>query len=110
MTVQERENAGVHVVEVEGELDLATAPDLCARLDADRSRNLLVDLTKLEFCDSTGLRALLGAAAEVRLHGGRFGLVCPRTGDVARLLQIVGVGEWLAVHTDMQSGVAALAG
>jgi anti-sigma B factor antagonist len=110
-SVQERDEAGVRVIAVAGELDIATAPDLCARLDATRSTRrprLLVDLTDVGFCDSTGLRALLGAASEVRAHGGRFAIVCPSTGEVARLLEIVGAGEWMAIHTDPESGVAAL--
>ena len=110
-SVQERDEAGVHVIAVAGELDIATAPELCARLDATRSGRrprLLVDLTDVDFCDSTGLRALLGAASEVRAHGGRFAIVCPPTGDVARLLGIVGAGEWMAIHADPDSGLAAL--
>ena len=110
-SVQERDEAGVRVIAVAGELDIATAPDLCARLDASRSTRrprLLVDLTAVDFCDSTGLRALLGAASEVRAHGGRFAIVCPPTGEVARLLEIVGAGEWMAIHTDPDSGLAAL--
>jgi anti-sigma B factor antagonist len=110
-SVQERDEAGVRVIAVAGELDIATAPDLCARLDATRSTRrprLLVDLTDVGFCDSTGLRALLGAASEVRAHGGRFAIVCPSTGEVARLLEIVGAGEWMAIHADPESGLAAL--
>lgn len=110
-SVKEREDAGVRVIEVAGELDIATAPRLCARLDATRvgrAPRLLVDLSGVDFCDSTGLRALLGAASEVRAHGGRFAIVCPPSGNVARLLEIVGAGEWLAIHTDPQSGLAAL--
>jgi anti-sigma B factor antagonist len=110
-SVQERDEAGVRVIAVAGELDIATAPDLCARLDATRSTRrprLLVDLTDVGFCDSTGLRALLGAASEVRAHGGRFAIVCPSTGEVARLLEIVGAGEWMAIHADPASGMASL--
>ena len=110
-SVEEREEAGVKVLHVTGELDLATAPRLCARLDATRAGRrprLLVDLTGVDFCDSTGLRALLGAASEVRAHGGRFAIVCPPTGDVARLLEIVGAAEWMAIHSDPESGMAAL--
>jgi anti-sigma B factor antagonist len=109
--VQERDEAGVRVIAVAGELDIATAPELCARLDATRASRrprLLVDLTDVDFCDSTGLRALLGAASAVRAHGGRFAIVCPPTGDVARLLGIVGAGEWMAIHADPDSGLAAL--
>jgi anti-sigma B factor antagonist len=107
-SLDEHEDRGVRVIEVAGELDIATAPQLCARLDATRTGRLLVDLTAVDFCDSTGLRALLGAASEVRAHGGRFAIVCPPSGDVARLLEIVGAGEWLAIHADSASGMAAL--
>jgi anti-sigma B factor antagonist len=109
--VKERDEAGVRVIAVAGELDIATAPELCARLDRSRMvrrPRLLVDLSDVDFCDSTGLRALLGAASEVRAHGGRFAIVCPPRGDVARLLDIVGAAEWLAIHEDPESGLAAL--
>jgi anti-sigma B factor antagonist len=110
-SVQERQEAGVRVISVAGELDIATAPELCARLDASRASRrprMLVDLTDVDFCDSTGLRALLGAASEVRANGGRFAIVCPPTGEVAHLLEIVGASEWMGIHTDSASGVAAL--
>jgi anti-sigma B factor antagonist len=110
-SVDEHEEGGVRVVAVSGELDIATAPTLCARLDATRvgrRPRLLVDLTAVDFCDSTGLRALLGAASEVRAHGGRFAIVCPPSGDVARLLEVVGAGEWMGIHADPESGMAAL--
>ena len=110
-SVEELDEAGVCVIAVAGELDIATAPSLCARLDASRAGRrprLLVDLSKVEFCDSTGLRALLGAASEVRTHGGRFALVCEPGGGVARLLDVVGATEVIAVHPDRATAIAAL--
>lgn len=107
-SVDERQEGGVRVIAVAGELDIVTAPKLCARLDATRNGKLLVDLTGVDFCDSTGLRALLGAASEVRAAGGRFAIVCPPSGDVARLLEIVGAGEWMAIQPDSESGLAAI--
>ena len=112
-SLRERDEAGVKVIAVAGELDIATAPGLCARLDATRigrRPRLLVDLTDVDFCDSTGLRALLGAASEVRAHGGRFAMVCRPGGEVARLLEIVGASEWTVVHEDAAAGIAALTG
>ena len=111
-SVQEGDEAGVTVIAVAGELDIATAPALCARLDASRAGRrprLLVDLSQVEFCDSTGLRALLGAASEVRTHGGRFALVCAPGSGVARLLDVVGAAEVIAVHPDRATAMAALA-
>jgi anti-sigma B factor antagonist len=110
-SVQERDEAGVRVLSVTGELDIATAPELCARLDAGRGTRrprMLVDLTDVDFCDSTGLRALLGAASEVRAHGGRFAIVCAPAGGVSRLLDVVGASEWMGIHADPASGLAAL--
>lgn len=110
-SVEERDEAGVRIISVAGELDIATAPALCARLDASRAGRrprLLIDLTNVQFCDSTGLRALLGAASEVRTHGGRFALVCEPGGGVARLLDIVGATEVIAVHADRATATAAL--
>jgi anti-sigma B factor antagonist len=109
--IREHDEGAVRVIAMRGELDLATAPQLAVRIDATRrdgARRVLLDLTTADFCDSTGLRALLGAASEVRAHGGRFAIVCPASGDVARLLEIVGAGEWLAIHSDPASGMAAL--
>ena len=106
------ETADVPRLVLSGELDIATAPSLCARLDASRAGRrprLLVDLSQVEFCDSTGLRALLGAASEVRTHGGRFALVCAPGSGVARLLDVVGAAEIIAVHPDRATAMAALA-
>ena len=70
---------------------------------------MLVDLTDVDFCDSTGLRALLGAASEVRAHGGRFAIVCAPTGGVARLLDVVGAcGVDGDPRATPESGLAAL--
>jgi anti-sigma B factor antagonist len=64
LAVHESDVGEVRLLEVFGELDLATAPKLCSLLDAariQRVRRLVVDLTGVDFCDSTGLRALMGA-------------------------------------------------
>jgi hypothetical protein len=35
-------------------------------------------------------------------------MVFPAPGDVARLLEIVGAAEWMAIHSDPEAGLAAL--
>lgn len=54
-----------HVVELRGELDIAGAPALEEELraiEASEAGALVVDLSALEFIDSTGVRLLLQAA------------------------------------------------
>ncbi|MDW4904992.1 STAS domain-containing protein [Streptomyces sp. ADMS] len=66
------------VVEISGEIDLATADFLSGHLDAATSRpgpDVLVDLRRVEFFDCSGLRALCRADARARERGGRLRLV-----------------------------------
>src|SRR5918992_6315414 len=110
--VHESDVDGVRLVEAFGELDLATAPRLCAALDAariHRVKRLVIDLTGVDFCDSTGLRALLGASTELRVSGGRLAIACLPGGAVARLFDVVGARESLRVFDDANEALASVA-
>jgi anti-sigma B factor antagonist len=88
----------VPVVRVRGELDLSTAPELCGRVErAAGNRRVMIDLSGVEFCDSTGLRALVGATREIEINGGKAALVVPPEGSLARVLELSGLGEFLRV-------------
>jgi len=65
-----------HVIELIGELDLAGAPHLeeeLRRVEAGDAQAIVVDLSGLEFIDSTGIRLLVMASE--RSQEGRFSLV-----------------------------------
>ena len=75
------------VVEVAGEIDVATADTLRERLGTliDRQHvDLVVDLRGVSFMDSTGLGLLVGTLKRVRTAGGRLQLVI----DSERLLMV----------------------
>jgi anti-sigma B factor antagonist len=85
-----------------GSLDLATAPTVRAALSdaTEKGRShLIVDLTHLEFLDSTGLGVLIGAHRRAAERGGSFRLVIG-DGQIARLLNITGlIGVFSVYHT-----------
>jgi len=88
----------VPVLRVRGELDLSTAPELCGTVERTAgNRRVLIDLSELSFCDSTGLRALVGAVREIEINGGKAALVVPPEGAMDRVLQLSGLGEFLHV-------------
>jgi len=102
----------VHVIAMRGELDLATAPRLAVRIDAARragARRLLIDMTTAVFCDSTGLRALIGCRQEIVAGGGRMAVAARVDSAVGRMFSIAGAHEMLAVHEDYEPALAALA-
>src|SRR3954451_4901369 len=112
IAVHESDADGVRLLEVFGELDLATAPRLCSALDAARThrvRRVVVDLTGVDFCDSTGLRALIGASKELRVSGGRLAIACLPGGAGSSLFDIVGARESLRVCDTQAEALASVA-
>jgi|SRR5215211_673336 len=111
LAVHGSEVDGVRLLEVFGELDLATAPRLCSLLDAaraERVRRLVVDLTGVDFCDSTGLRALLGASNELRLAGGKLAVAVLPAGAVARLFEVTGIRESLPIYDTQHEALTSV--
>ena len=72
---------GIEVIDVQGEIDMYTAPrlrELLIDLVSKTSYQLVVNLDKVGFLDSTGLGVLVGGLRRVRAHGGSLDLVCTR--------------------------------
>jgi anti-sigma B factor antagonist len=89
------------VIEATGDLDLDGAPRLCAAIARERralaGRQIVVDLSGVDFCDSTGLRALIAETREVAIEGGRLILVVPPESRIRRVIQLSGAWELLNV-------------
>jgi anti-sigma B factor antagonist len=79
-------------VELHGDLDLYTAPELSRHLEAligAGHLKLLVDLTNAAFIDSTTIGVLLSAWKRLRASGGRLAVVCPQPA-MRDLFELVG--------------------
>ena len=81
------------LIQVGGEIDLATGPQLLAVLVelVDRGcYQLIVDLEQVTFLDCAGIRVLVDALRRVQEHGGSLRLVRP-TRRVERVLALTGM-------------------
>ena len=94
------------LVALTGELDIKTAPDLCSHLSRHRGKRVVVDLTNVAFCDSCGLRALMGEAREARFAGGSLAIVAPDGGQVRRLLDLTGLTTVLPTFASTAAATA----
>jgi anti-sigma B factor antagonist len=93
---------------LDGNLDIATSPSLRAALleRAEHDRHeIIVDLSRLEFLDSTGLGALIGARKRAAEHGGSLRLVA-HEGQILRLLRITGLLDVFAVYPSVEAALA----
>jgi anti-sigma B factor antagonist len=103
--IEDRDEGRIRL-SVRGSLDIATVPDLCARLERLRASGpayAVLDLSDLDFCDSVGLRALLMAVREAQIERWKLQVVAPIGGPARRLFEVTGVEEFF----DMQPSAAA---
>jgi anti-sigma B factor antagonist len=100
LLVESHEHGEWTVVEVQGEVDLYTAPQLREKLtgltEGGRSR-IAVDLSGVEFLDSTGLGVLIVGLKRCRERDGSLALVGPRE-PVHKVLAITGLDKVFPIH------------
>ncbi len=78
---------------VDGEIDLYTVPRLrgeLAKVLAVGEVRLVVDLSGVDFCDSTGVNVLLAAHRQARDSGGQLELSAPRPA-IRKILKVTGL-------------------
>ncbi|WLW54211.1 STAS domain-containing protein [Streptomyces sp. YU58] len=101
------------VLLVSGELDLVTSPVLRQRVHdvvAEGGHSIVLDLSEVFFCDSSGVGVLIASRRLIRSCQGRLRLILPAQGavdgsHVNRVLGALGVRRLFDVHPDLDSAV-----
>jgi anti-sigma B factor antagonist len=99
---------GVAVLELAGELDIAATPEVRACVDAAvDGRALVLDLSGATFVDSSMLKELLRASAELARYETRLVLAgCPPA--VLRVLELTRTTELFTLADDRSTALALL--
>jgi anti-sigma B factor antagonist len=100
---------GIEVVDVEGEIDVYTAPrlrELLIDLVNKNNYQLVVNMEKVEFLDSTGLGVLVGGLKRVRAHDGSLDLVCTQE-RILKIFRITGLTKVFGIHETVDVAIAA---
>jgi anti-sigma B factor antagonist len=101
----------VVVAHVTGELDLAGAPNTGERIAEavpTSARGLVVDMSALEFIDSSGVAMLFGLVRRLSSRRQELRVVAPRGRPVARVLEIVEFERAAPVRSDVDAAVAEI--
>lgn len=109
LTITSRDAATGPVLEITGDLDHATAPELRRAVDGltlAAGHLLVLDLARLNFCDSSGITALLVARNLAIEQGGDIALAAVPD-NTARILRIVGLDRVFTIHPDASAATAA---
>ncbi|HMD02034.1 MAG TPA: STAS domain-containing protein [Candidatus Baltobacteraceae bacterium] len=100
-----------YVVELGGEIDVYTSPkvkDAIMELIDRGHYNLVINLEKVRYIDSTGLGVLIGALKRVREHGGTVNLVCTNP-QIKKIFDITGLVKIFGIYDNEQDAKKALA-
>jgi anti-anti-sigma factor len=101
----------VAVVTLFGEHDLGRYETLMAALAeaVRRAPSVVVDLSECAFVDSTTLTVLLHTQSITSKDSGGFAVVIPAdSGSVARLAELVNLGEMLSVLPSLDAAIASV--
>jgi anti-sigma B factor antagonist len=97
------------ILEIGGEIDVYTAPKLREKLIelvSDGSYDLIVDLEKVDFLDSTGLGVLVGGLKRVRNHDGSLKLVCTQE-KILKIFRITGLTKVFPIYASVDDAIQA---
>ncbi|MBM7167584.1 STAS domain-containing protein [Streptomyces sp. G44] len=108
LTITVQDAATGPVLEITGDLDHHTAPELRKAVDGltiAAGQLLVLDMAALDFCDSSGISALLSARSRAIDHGGDVALAAVPA-NTARILGLVGLDQVFASHPDAATATA----
>jgi anti-anti-sigma factor len=113
LKVDETERAPWTVVRVTGELDIITSPEIRQRVHdavAEGRHALVLDLSGVFFCDSSGVGVLIASRRLIRSCGGALRIVLPARGaedgsHVNRVLAALGVRRLFEIYPDVATAV-----
>ena len=105
---EEQPEEGVRVITVTGEIHVTTAPDFSSRLGeaiASEAPSVVIDLSGVEFIDSTGLSVLLNGLRRVTRSHGRMALVVSNP-TVLRLFEVTRLDSTFDIQPTPEAALA----
>jgi anti-anti-sigma factor len=110
MTLQTRDENDVKIVYIEGEMDTVTSPQILEELDQlrnDGAKKILLNLEKVDFVSSAGLRVFLATAQQLKSSGGDL-RVCMLNKDIKEVFDISGFSTLLMVFDNEEKGLSGM--
>ena len=102
----------IPLIELEGEVDVYTAPQLKQQmlsfLDSG-AKEMVIDLTKVDYLDSTALGVLIGGLKRIRERDGNLALICPNQ-RVRRVFEITGLDKIFNIFSSEVEAQGVMAG
>lgn len=108
--LETKEVKSVPLLKVQGEMDIYTAPRVRSRMVdlVDQGKyNIIVDLQKVDFLDSSGLGVLVGGLKRVKPHKGSIVLVINED-KILKIFKITGLTKVFPIFDTEKKAVSSI--
>jgi len=109
LVIETRQVGNVPILDVAGEVDSYNAPRLRERMVAlidEGTPNLVINMTGVEYIDSTGLGTLVAALKRATEKGGTLSLICPNE-QIYKVFHITGLVKVFPIHKNEREALGA---
>ncbi len=107
MNITESKAGEINIVSVEGRLDTTNYGELehhLSSLTDNDEVQILLDLSKLEYISSSGLRILLMFLKKIKAAEGRF-MLCSMSNDIKEIFEISGFINIFEIFDDQEAAL-----
>ncbi|OQA57086.1 MAG: Anti-sigma-B factor antagonist [Candidatus Omnitrophica bacterium ADurb.Bin277] len=108
MKIQMNHQGDVNVVELEGELDFHSSPELRARLGeltSKQAAKILVNLKKVDYMDSSGIATFVEVFQKTKRYNGRL-ILAGLTPAVRGIFEIAKLESIFEIAQDVQEAIS----
>jgi anti-sigma B factor antagonist len=105
-----RESNGLQILDVSGEIDVFTAPRFKEALNgliAGGQKNLIINMARVSYMDSSGFGTLLSATKRLRPEGGSVNLVACNSA-IDRMLRITRLNTVFGTYGSLDEAIAGI--
>lgn len=112
MEISQREKDGITILDIQGEIDLYNAPeikDIIQKLIEAQKYNVIINLEKVSYIDSSGIGALISSLSNLKKYQGGL-KICNVSGSVRKVFELTKLTSFFEIYESEGDAVTAFKG
>jgi anti-sigma B factor antagonist len=109
MEISRRDSGDIVILDVNGEIDLYNAPeikDTINKLIEEKKYNVVINLDKVSYIDSSGIGALISSLSNLKKYQGGL-KICNVSGSVRKVFELTKLTSFFEIYDSEQEAIDA---
>jgi anti-sigma B factor antagonist len=109
MEISRRDSGDIIILDVNGEIDLYNAPeikDTINKLIEEKKYNVVINLDKVSYIDSSGIGALISSLSNLKKYQGGL-KICNVSGSVRKVFELTKLTSFFEIYDSEQEAISA---